>query len=136
MSTEASIETLEMRIEQLVREHVAAIRAAATTAVARALAEPVRGSSKATGPRASSRRPSRQRRSGQEIAELGERLVQAIEATPGATMSTLSAQVGATPRELAIAVKHLRRQDRVRTVGQRQHTKYFPAAPGSVSAVS
>jgi hypothetical protein len=124
-----------MRIEQLVRDHIAAIRAAATAAVAHAFAESESGGSKASRPRTPRSRPTR-RRSPEEVAELAERLGQAIEAAPGETMSTLSARLGAKPGELAIAVKHLRRQGQIRTVGQRQHTKYFPAVPSSVSAVS
>jgi hypothetical protein len=130
MKTLSNIPELEARIEQLVREHIEATRAAAAAAVVRAF-----GASAAPPPAAAARRktssarrsPSR-RRAPEEVAELAERLCAAVHTTPGATMTTLAAQVGATPRELAIAVARLRRQDRVRTVGQRQHTKYFPVA--------
>ena len=45
---------------------------------------------------------------------------------PGETMTTLAPQVGAPPRALHRAVARLKRVGRVRTVGQRQHTRYFP----------
>jgi hypothetical protein len=41
-------------------------------------------------------------------------------------MTTLAPQVGAPPRALHRAVARLKRVGRVRTVGQRQHTRYFP----------
>ncbi len=130
MKTRTSIQGLEERIERLVREHVEASHAAAAAAVARAFCEPGGRSSRPGGGQtaASTRRPMRPRRTHEEVAELAERLCAAVQASPGETMRVLAAGVGATPRELAIAVAHLRRVDRVRTVGQRQHTKYFPAA--------
>jgi len=136
MRTLTSIQRLEERIEQLVREHIEASRAAAAAAVARAFTEPAGRSSTLAARRTatSKRRPMSRRRTPEEVADLAERLCAAVQAAPGEMMATLAAEVGATPRELGIAVAHLRRADRVRTVGQRQSTRYFPAAqsaPGS-----
>jgi len=130
MKTLTSIEGLEARIEQLVREHVEAARAAAAAALARAFGEAAKASThqvarqRATPPR----RPMSPRRTREEVAQLAERLCSAVAASPGETMSVLAPKVGATSSELAIAVAQLRRTDRVRTVGQRQHMRYFPAA--------
>ncbi len=130
MKTLTSIQGLEERIEQLVREHIEASRAAAAAAVARAFTEPGGRSSTPTARRtaAAKRRPMSPRRTPEEVADLAERLCAAVHAAPGKMMATLAAEVGATPRELGVAVAHLRRADRVRTVGQRQSTRYFPAA--------
>jgi hypothetical protein len=137
MKASTSIEGLEGRIEQLVREHVAAIRTAAAAAVTRAFAEKaVRSSAPATRrPRLSERQSaSRGRRTPEEVADLAERLCAAVHASPGAKITTLAAEVGATPRELIVAVGRLRRAGCVRTVGERQYTKYFAAAPTPTTA--
>jgi hypothetical protein len=133
MNAGTSIQDLEQRIEALVREHIATSRSAAAAAVVRAFAETA-DTPEASRARTSSatkpRQPARRRSAG-EIAELAERLCAAVHETPGATMTTLAPRVGATAQKLSVAAGRLRRAGRVRTVGQRQHTKYFPAAPSA-----
>lgn len=46
-------------------------------------------------------------------------------------MAVLAPRVGATPRELNRPALLLRRTGRVRSVGQRQATRYFPMASKS-----
>jgi hypothetical protein len=41
-------------------------------------------------------------------------------------MTTLATLVGASPRALQVAVARLKRAGRVRKIGQRQQTRYFP----------
>ena len=60
------------------------------------------------------------------MAGLSERLYGAVCTNPGALMTVLAAHVGATPRELNRPALILRRAGRVRSVGQRQSTRYFP----------
>lgn len=136
MKAKTSTETFEQRLEQLVREHIAAIRAQAEAALARGFAElPVRAPAPAASlPKLSPHRPASRRRTSEQVAELAQRLCAAVHAAPGQTMLHLAPQVGATPAELSVAVAHLRRQGRLRTVGQRQYTRYFPAAPAPVPA--
>lgn len=62
------------------------------------------------------------------MARLSERLYEAICGNPGALMGALSAQLGASPRDLNRPAVLLRRAGRVRSVGQRQLTRYFPIA--------
>jgi len=133
MNAGTSIQDLEQRIEGLVREHIAASRSAAAAAVARAFAETADNSgwSRAQRAGAAGRRQPARRRSAGEIADLAERLCAAVHETPGATMTTLAPRVGATAQELSVAAGRLRRAGRVRTAGQRQHTKYFPGAPSA-----
>lgn len=122
--TKASIEYLEKQIETLVAEHIAAVRAAASAAVERA--------ARATSPSPKSSRARRRsdgvRRAPEEIAALGDRFYRAVAAQPGETMMVLAPQVGATPRELHRSVALLKRAGRVRSVGQRHQTRYFPMA--------
>lgn len=124
MST-AKIGELELQIEELVREHVAALRRTAAAAVDRAFARATGGKAKGGGA-TSTVREMGQRRAPEEIAALGERLYAAICAHPGAAMATLAAALGARPRELNRPATQLRRAGRVRSVGQRHATRYFP----------
>lgn len=122
-----SIEELERQIEQLLREHVAACRRAAAAAVERAFAAVPTGTG-ASRSRPAASRATAVRRSAEEIAALGERLDEVVRTHPGETMSTLAPYVGATPRELERPMARLRKRGRVRTVGQRNRTRYFPMA--------
>ena len=131
MRARTSTENFEERIEQLVREHITAIRGRAEAAVARGFAESAMRTSKSTAPQTklSARRQRSRRRTAEELADLAERLCAAVHAQPGETMLRLAPQVGATPRQLSVVVTHLRSQMRVRTVGQHQYTRYFPTVP-------
>ncbi len=127
--TKASIGNLEEQIEELVRQHLSAVRAAAAVGLERAFASAEvarrpqsRGLTKPKGGRIG------RRRAPGEVTALSERLYAAIIASPGATMTTLAAQVGASPRELNRSATLLRRDGRVRSAGQRQATRYFPMA--------
>lgn len=129
-----NIADLEKQIERLVHEHIAACQMTATAAVSRAFGSP---SSKRPKTQRSARvraAPSR-RRPPSEVAALGEQLYEAVCAHPGEAMTVLAAQVGEGTRELNRPMTLLKRAGRVRSVGQRQHTRYFPmAAKASQSA--
>ncbi len=49
-------------------------------------------------------------------------------------MATLAPQVGASPRALQVSVARLKRAGRVRAVGQRQLTHYFPMTNTAATA--
>ena len=70
--------------------------------------------------------PSSPRRSREELAALEERLYEAIRRHPGETMAVIAPAVGATAGELNRPATSLRGKGRVRSVGQRQYTRYFP----------
>jgi hypothetical protein len=117
------------QIERLVREHIAASHKAAQEAMERAF------SSAAKAPRrmmASGRRVGTKRPSG-DIAALGDRLYRAVCAKPGETMAVLAPMAGASSRELHRPMTLLRRAGRVRAVGRRHMTRYFPMANGAAS---
>lgn len=113
------------RIEQLVQEHIGASRKAAQEAIERAFGSavkpPVHAAEKAPR-RVGEKRPSA------DIAALGERFYRAVCTKPGETMAVLAGIVGASARELNRPATLLRRAGRVRSVGTRQTTRYFPMA--------
>ncbi len=118
------IERLEQQIEQLIREHLAECTRRAMLAVQRGFAATV----KPTGRRRdeSAHRAAGRRRSVDELDGLAERLAAAVIAKPGTTMAVLAAEVGATVRELERPATHLKKAGRIRTVGERNMTRYFP----------
>ena len=126
MAKTSSTQELGQRIEQLVLDHISASRRTAQEAVERAFAarmstfsaQPTRQRSKAS--------TGRKRRTPAEIGALGERLYQAVCGNPGETMVVLAAAVGASARELHCPMSLLKRDGRVRSVGQRHRTRYFP----------
>ena len=122
---------LAKQIEDLVRQHVDALRASAAAAVARAFAAvPVPLSARAsTPPRpVRPRKKAAPRRAPEELVALGERFYAVLCQRPGETMTTLAPQVGVAPRVLQVAVARLRRDGRVRAIGKRQGTRYYPMA--------
>ncbi len=130
MSQPTTIANLEERIEQLVREHMAASRAAAIAAVTRAFTDQaVPAPTQASQPRQTKRKgkPATQRRTAAEIDELADKFCSEVLKEPGATMLVLAPRVGATADQLSVAVKRLRQAERIRTVGHRHQTRYYPA---------
>jgi hypothetical protein len=117
------------QIERLVQEHIAASRKAAQEAIERAFASTAKPSVGATSAprRAGKKRPS------VDIAALGERLYRAVCAKPGETMAVLAPMAGASARELNRPATLLRRAGRVRSVGARHTTRYFPMANAAAS---
>lgn len=76
------------------------------------------------------RRPSSPRRSGEQIATLEKQLLDAVWATPGEAMSALAPRIGVPPRALQVPAARLKSTGRLKTVGMRQFTRYFPAERG------
>jgi len=126
MASTTSNEELAKKIERLVEEHIAESRRVAQEALARAFGSPPAKSGRARPPAA--KRHWKGRRSPDEVAELGERLYAAICAKPGAGMSALATEVGASVRELHRPMTRLKDDSRIRSVGKRHLTRYFPMA--------
>lgn len=122
MTNTNSNEDLILGIERLAREQVAAMRAAAHEAVERAFMPPVMPTARAQ------RRTQGKKRASADIIALGERFYAAVCAKPGEKMTVLAADVGASAHELHRSVTLLRRAGRVRAVGSRHLTRYFPMA--------
>jgi hypothetical protein len=122
-------------IEHLVRQYISTIRVAAQGAVERAVAASVGG---VAAPSAKKRQPSaapssRQgaRRASDEIGALSERFYEALCRSPGEKMTVLAPIVGATARDLNRPMLLLKRAGRIRSVGTKHATRYFPMAPRS-----
>ncbi len=127
MTNTASIQDLSKRIEEVVQEHIAASHRAAAAALERAFAKTTaKPSATARTHRASAASESAPRRAPQELSAIGERLHQAVCAKPGASMTVLAADIGAGPRSLNQPMMHLKRAGKIRSVGQRNMTRYFP----------
>ena len=117
------IERLEQQIETFIREHLAECARRAQLAMERGFAAAVRPSPRRT---ARAQRAVGQRRSADELDALAERLAAAVSAKPGTTMLVLASEVGATVRELERPAHRLKKAGRIRTVGERNATRYFP----------
>lgn len=122
---------LAKQIEDLVRQHVDALRITAAAAVARAFAavpphESARASTQSKPVR--TQRKAAARRAPEELVALGERFYAVLCQQPGETMTTLAPQVGVAPRVLQVAVTRLRRDGRVRVIGKKQQMRYYPMA--------
>ena len=126
MAKTSSTQELGQRIEQLVLEHIAASRRTAQEAVERAFAATMATSGTERTQRRSKVAAERRRRMPAEIAALGDRLYQAVCDQPGETMVVLAADLGASARDLHRPMSLLKRDGRVRSVGQRHRTRYFP----------
>lgn len=126
MTNATNPQELGERIERLVQEYISATRVAAQAAMDRAFSTSVAPAAKkkrqqaAPVPRASHRRPST------ELASIGERLYAAMCKAPGETMMVLAPAVGRSARELHRPMALLKRAGRVRSVGTRQATRYYP----------
>jgi hypothetical protein len=113
-------EALDVKVERLVREHLAEQQAAAKLALERAFAT-------LSAPRPAARRPAKlHRRETSELAGLVDRLFEAVKACPGETMTVISARVGQTPKALQWPMMRLKDAGRVRSAGERNFTRYFP----------
>lgn len=133
---------LETEIENLIRNHVAAQRAAVAAAIERAFAAATAASSTSRRQRAAERTtPMRTRRPGKrrlstEVAGLSERLCEVVSANPGETMSFIASQLGESARSLNRPMLNLKLAGRIRSAGQRQYTRYFPITSSATGAAT
>ncbi len=125
MNTSTSKEVLGMRIEKIVQEHIAACHLEAEAALQRAFS-----TAKLPTKPTPARKPaakSRVYRTPEEVAALGDRFYQALCDSPGRTTAALAKTIDVTSLELRAPLARLKQAGRIRSVGQRQHTRYFPS---------
>lgn len=67
------------------------------------------------------------RRSPEQISELAERFLEAVQAEPGQTMSALAPKLDLPPMQLQVPVAYLKKAGKLKTAGQRNFKRYFPA---------
>jgi len=116
---------LELKIEALVRAHLVEQRAAAVAAVERAFAADARhrGTRRASP---ATRAVPQKRRPDDAIAALADRLLAAVEATPGVGVADLARKVGVPATDLVSPMRRLKTEGRVRSIGRTQRARYFP----------
>jgi len=138
-----STRELEESIEHLVQAHIQKIRTAAQAAVERAFAandapraRPPRRSVSGRSSPSTGAGTSRPRRSRAELAALEERLYQVIAEKPGETMTVIAPVLETSARDLIRPMAALKRSGRVRSVGERHLTRYFPLAAEGGEAMS
>jgi hypothetical protein len=119
-----TLEQLTKRIEQLMREHVAGVQLAAVEAVARAV---VRENRMGRAQRAKARSTaSKLRRTDGEIVALSEQLYEMVSKKPGELMGVYAGGLNSSANELQMPMRRLRNDERVRSIGTRHQTRYFP----------
>jgi hypothetical protein len=129
MKNPGSPEQLADAIEALVASYMDEVRLAAQRAVERTL---TRGSVARPPSRGRSARPAApkaatKRRTAAELDEVCEQLCKAVRARPGASKTTLADEMGVAVGTLLAPMAKLRAEGRVRSVGERHLTRYFPA---------
>ena len=121
-------EQLEQQIAEALSSYFEAGQKIARTALERALlGKPKVASSRSMAKPPRGERPRQRKRSRAVIDQLCESFLTAVLAHPGESMKFLAERVGECPSQLSIVVSRLKRADRIRTVGSRQFTRYFPA---------
>lgn len=129
-STQSLEQKIENAVAELVREHLLACESAAAAAMKagfRRAASLAPALAPRPAPKSARRtRTISRRRAADEIADLEEQLYAAIVAHPGETMTVLAPVIGASAKDLNRPALVLRRKGRVRSVGARQSTRYFP----------
>jgi len=131
--TNLDITTIEASIEALIRQQVAAFEAQLRETLGRRLSaagKPPSGR-KATRSKRSRKRASAPvpRRSTEELKILADQFFDAVVKAPGETMATLAAGLGLRGKELERPVSRLKREGRIKTVGERNRTRYYPLTP-------
>jgi hypothetical protein len=122
---------LEAAVDALLQQHVAAYEAVIRGAIGRKVAASTGPASRSGKTKPVARRPRKSgaiRRSGEELAALGERLFAVIEQFPGESMAVLSSKLGVASHELGRPAARLKKDGRVRTMGERSRTRYFAMA--------
>ena len=133
MSTPKSASELTKQIEQLLTAYLADSRRAVRVAVERAFDTLPAGREHKVGAK-TQKRSCQGRRSREDVVQMSVRLLELVRTRPGESMVVFAAELETSARKLERPMMLLRRDGRVRSVGQRQHTRYFPALGKAASA--
>ena len=85
---------------------------------------PERKSAATAGSR--SKKKTKPHRSRNEIATLETKFLAVVRSNPGESMAALASQIGVERGELRVPIKRLKAKKKIKLVGQRQLTCYFP----------
>lgn len=128
MTSSNTPQQLAAAIESLVASHINELRRTAQQAVEHAFSRSgstcVRAKAKLHEARA---KPPARPRSAEELDALCEQLYGLVRARPGESLVALSDEAGVSARALERPMAKLKAQGRVRSVGQRNLMRYFPA---------
>jgi hypothetical protein len=129
MKNPGTPEQLADAIESLVASYMDEVRLAAQRAVERSLTRGAvsRPPSKAPSKGSEARAAPKSRRSRTELDEACEKLCKLVRGRPGESMVTLAGEMGMPMSTLQRPMAKLRSEGRVRSVGERHLTRYFPA---------
>ena len=126
--TTIDITTLEASVEALIQQQVAVYEARLREALGRKLStgRSSRSSRRKKRTKSTAAKSGARRRTPDELQALAERFFSAVESAPGETMMTLAARLGLRAQELERPVVRLRKAGRIKTVGERSRTRYYP----------
>ena len=133
MTAPKSQQQLTDAIESLVDAYIGEIRCSAEAALERAFARNATAKKTKrirTSPAGKAKATTSTgivRRSGEELAELGEQLYAQVCAHPGEAMTVFAQEMGMSVCELHRPMSKLKAEGRIRSVGERNMTRYFPS---------
>lgn len=129
MTAPKTPEQLASAIETLVVSYLDEVRRVAQQALARSFCQPPTSAPKspADGVSPVQRRKQAERRTPEQLATLADKLHQLVCARPGETMAALAVAMQETAVTLHLPMTKLKAEGRVRSVGERHLTRYFPA---------
>lgn len=129
MTSPKTPEQLAGAIETLVASYLDEVRRVAQQALVRSFCPQPAGAAKvrADGVRPVQQRKQAERRSPEQLAMLADKLHQLVCARPGESMAALAVAMQETAVTLHLPMTKLRAEGRVRSVGERHLTRYFPA---------
>ena len=136
----ASLKTPEQladAIETVVASYLDEVRRTVQHAVERSLSRSVSIArpNKSKVDRSDRRRSKKTRRSAGALDELCDKLHECVCARPGEPTTVLAAELGCTVRDLQRPMAKLRTQGRIRSAGQRNLMRYFPAVPRASKSI-
>lgn len=126
-----TIAELTQAIEILIQAHIAACYDAAHAALEKAFSaakttKRTTTISRAYKQEATSRKPRLKTRTSEEFDALCAKLLDAVCTSPGEKISIFVDKLGMTAGQLHRPMSQLRAENKIRAVGQRQFTRYFP----------
>ena len=130
MTASKSPQHLSAAIESLVDDYIREVRRDAEAALERAFVRnQPHGKGKSTPEKALKRMSAEgiPRRSTEDLAKLRDRLYELVCAHPGAAMTVFAEALGLSVRELNRPMAKLKAEGRVRRVGERNMSRYFPS---------
>ena len=126
MNSPKTPQQLSDAIESLVTSYIDDVRRAAQGAVDRSLSGTRRPVKREDRSSSETSRPTK-RRSDDELVVLCDRLYELVRARPGESMAAFAAETGVAARALHRPMLRLKAMGRIRSVGERNMTRYFPA---------